>query len=307
MPNHPLVSIVTPSLNMGEYLPGTIQSVLGQDYQNLQYIVMDGGSKDGTRETLHSFRESLEYESRQDAGAADALRRGFERCDGEILAYLNADDEYLPGAVSAAVRAFEDHPEVEVVYGDGLWMDRDGAAIGRYPTREFDAGDLGRECFICQPAVFFRRSAYESVGGIDASLEYTYDYDLWLRLAKKPSFLHVNRLLAKSRMYPENKSLGSRRRVFRETIDTVIANTGQAGFGHVYAYACHLLDGRDQFFEPLRPSMFKFGLAMVLGLAFNGPLCGRFWLDSARSIGKLRGIADELPIFRSARAGVRTL
>jgi glycosyltransferase involved in cell wall biosynthesis len=278
---------------MGRFIRGTIRSVLNQDYRNVQYIVMDGASSDGTIRLLESFRGRLTYESAPDNGAADALRRGFARANGEILAYLNADDQYLPGAIAAAVREFETNPEADVVYGEGSWVDRHGGHLGHYPTREFDADALVRECFLCQPAVFFRRSAYEAVGGIDARLEYTYDYDLWLRMAREFSFVYLKQLLAKSRMYPENKTLGSRRRVFREAIRTVLANTGYAGFGHVYAYACHLVDGRDQFFAPLRPSMLKFALALGMGCALNGPFCRRFWEEASDSVRILRPAAPE--------------
>lgn len=285
---------------MRPFIGRAIRSVLSQDYRNVQYIVMDGGSSDGTVPFLESFRSNLVFESAPDGGAADALRRGFARAGGEILAYLNADDEYLPGAISAVVREFENNPEADVIYGEALWIDDRGRHIGRYPTREFDSDALVRECFLCQPAVFFKRSTYQAVGGIDAALDYTYDYDLWLRMARECSFVHLKQLLAKSRMYPENKTLGSRRQVFRETISTVRANTGYASFGHVYAYACHLLDGRDQFFAPLIPSVLKFALAVAIGSVLNGPLCGRFWDEAADSVRMLRpaGPEPELSTFR---------
>jgi glycosyltransferase involved in cell wall biosynthesis len=277
----PLVSIVTPSLNMGRFLEQTIQSVLTQDYPRIEYVVMDGGSRDETLSILDRYSGGLRYESRADHGAADAIRRGFDGTRGEILAYLNADDVYLPGTVSAAVRALEQNRDVDVVYGDALWIDAAGAHIGRYPTRDFEGGELARECFICQPAAFMKRSSYDAVGGVDPSLHYTFDYDLWLRLARRHRFLHLPQILAESRMHSGNKTIGSRRKVLRETIDTVRANTGSAGFGHVYAYACHLIDHRDQFFQPLEPSPAKHALALLLGVTFNrfapGPFLGEYF------------------------------
>jgi glycosyltransferase involved in cell wall biosynthesis len=294
LPGHPLVSIVTPSLNMGGFVEQAIRSVLEQDYAPIEYIVMDGGSCDGTLAVLERYNAHLRFQSEPDGGAAAAIRRGFECSSGEILAYLNADDLYLPGAVSAAIRAFEENPEAAVVYAEASWIDRDGNPIGRYPTRDFDVGALARECYLCQPAVFFRRSAYESVGGIDPQLQYTFDYDLWLKLARDHSFVYLKQPFARSRMYPENKTLGARRGVFRETIRTVKKHAGYAGFGHVYAYASHLLDGRDQFFEPLRPSMSAFGLGIVLGTLFNGPSCPEFWRECLASIGWLRAARQSI-------------
>src|SRR5579871_3122093 len=110
----PLVSIVTPSLNMGRFLEETILSVLEQDYPHVEYLVMDGGSSDGTLETLRRYDGRLRYISAPDSGQADAVNRGFAQTSGPIFAFLNADDTYLPGALSAVVQAFQDHPEAAV-------------------------------------------------------------------------------------------------------------------------------------------------------------------------------------------------
>jgi glycosyltransferase involved in cell wall biosynthesis len=279
----PLVSIITPSLNSGDFIEDTIRSVLNQDYPRIEYRVVDGGSTDTTLSILDRYGHSLRFESRRDAGPADALARGLAQAKGEILAYLNADDMYLSGAVAKAIQAFERFPDAAVIYGDADWIDEFGSFIAPYPTRDFDAKALARECFICQPAAFLRRSAYEEVGGMDPSLAYTFDYDLWLRLARRYRFVHLRAKLAQSRMHKRNLSLHSRRRVFRETIQTVSANTGYAGFGHVYAYACHLVDKRDQFFEPLKPSVVKYLLAVLLGAIFNGLNCGPFLREAAQA------------------------
>lgn len=273
---------------MGEFIGDTIQSVLSQDYPSIEYTVMDGGSTDATPDILASYADRLAYTSRPDNGAAHAIRTGFARSSGDILAFLNADDVYFPGAVTAAVQAFEQNPDAAVVYGDALWIDASGNPIANYPTRDFDAASLVRECYICQPAAFFLRAAYEAVGGMDPSLHFTYDYDLWLRLARRSSFVHQARMLAKSRMHRGNKTLGGRRGMFRETISTVHAAAGYAPFGPIYSYACHLVDGRDQFFDPLRPSVFKFALALAIGVRFNGLGCGRFWRESMAAAGLIR-------------------
>ncbi len=162
-----LVSIVTPSLNMAAYIEETIDSVLAQDYPSIEYIVMDAGSTDGTPSILRKYEGRLQYFSQPDGGTADAINQGFARCGGSILAFLNADDTYLPGAISTAVSTLSANPDIAMVYGEGNWVNERGEIIGRYPTLPFDSKRLEQECFICQPASFFRREAFEAIGGMD--------------------------------------------------------------------------------------------------------------------------------------------
>ena len=157
----PLVSIVTPCYNMGRYLEQTIESVLAQDYPNIEYIVMDGGSSDDSLRILEKYRGRLDFHSAPDRGTADAINKGFARSRGSVFAYLNADDTYLPGAVSAAVRSLMGEPGIGVVYGDANWVDEEGQVLGPYPTKPYQADMLSQECFICQPAAFIRREAFD--------------------------------------------------------------------------------------------------------------------------------------------------
>ena len=254
---------------MAGYLEETIRSVLDQDYPDVEYIVMDGGSTDGTLAILERYRDRLRFESGPDGGAAAAINRGFTLSSGDILAFLNADDTYLPGAVPAAVRAFSELGDSAVVYGDAWWVDAAGEILKPYPTRAFDPALLASECFISQPAAFFRRSAFESVGGLNPALHYTFDYDLWLRLARTHRMHKIEGYLARSRMHSESKTLGHRREVFEETLSMLKKNCGYAPFAWVYAYACYLVDGRDQFFQPLEPGLFKYALSLPIGLWRN--------------------------------------
>ena len=148
---------------MANYLPEAIESVLTQDYPRLEYIVVDGGSTDGSLEILERYKDRLSYTSGPDRGPSDAAFKGLERAHGEILTWLNADDSFLPGAISTAVAYLQAHPQTDVVYGEGWWIDELGAVISRYPTLAFDAKVLERDCFICQPAAFLRASAYRRV------------------------------------------------------------------------------------------------------------------------------------------------
>jgi glycosyltransferase involved in cell wall biosynthesis len=273
----PLVSIVTPCLNSARFIEETIESVLAQDYPRIQHIVMDGGSTDGTIDILRRYESrgpsgrGITWTSEKDGGAADAINRGFAQSHGEIFAYLNADDAYLPGAVAAAVRAFQANPGADVVYGGGDWIDEEGRRIGPYPVRDFDRTLLARECFICQPASFIRRAAFENAGGLDPDLHLTFDYELWMRLASIHPMHRMDRAeaLAVSRMHTSNKSLGQRREVFRETFRILRKHYGYVPFQWVYAYLCYREDGRDQFFEPFQPSVARYLESLPAGLLMN--------------------------------------
>ncbi len=266
---HPLVSIVTPCFNMAQFLRETIESVLDQDYPNIEYIIMDGGSTDGTLEILEEYKDRLHFESRADLGTADAINRGFQRSNGAIFAYLNADDTYLPGAVAAAVRHLQENADCGVVYGEGWWVDANGNLIGRYPTKPFDRELLSNECFVCQPATFVRREVFERAGKMDPCLNFVFDYDLWIRVAKVEMMSKVDGFWATSRMYPENKTLRKRAVFFEETMQTLMRHYGYVGFQWVYGFAGYLIDRRDQFFEPFRPSFVGYALSLVLGLRYN--------------------------------------
>ena len=274
---------MTACLNSERFIEQTVLSVLGQDYPRIEYIVMDGGSTDGTLEILRKYEHALRWQSAPDRGTPDAINRGFALGTGEILGFLNADDLYLPGAVSAAVAQFRENQDAAGVYGDAWWIDEAGARITPYPVRDFDRNDLETECFICQPASLFRRAAFENTGGLDPNLNLTFDYDFWLRFTRTHSLQRIDSTLAESRMHRANKSLGQRRAVFRETFRVLKRDCGYVPFAWVYSYLCFRADSRDQFFEPLKPSIPRFLQSLPFGLWLNPGKIGRY-LDEWRSI-----------------------
>jgi glycosyltransferase involved in cell wall biosynthesis len=276
-----LVTIVTPCLNAAAFLEQTILSVLEQDYPRIEYIVMDGGSSDGTMDILRKYEHALRWESGPDRGTADAVNRGFALGTGEILGFLNADDLYLPDAVSAAVRFLRENCEADGVYGDGWWIDRDGARLAPYPVRDFDRTLLERECFICQPASFFRREPFENSGGLDPDFNLTFDYEFWLRLTRTYSLRRIDATLAESRMHAANKTLSQRDRVFRETFKVLKRDCGYVPFQWIYSYLCFRGDARDQFFEPFRPSVLRYLESLPVGLWTNPGAMGRYLADWA--------------------------
>ncbi len=183
----PLVTIVTPSYNQGRFIAATIESVLGQDYPNIEYIVMDGGSSDETAEVVRRYPGRLEFISEKDRGQSHAINKGFQRARGEIVAWLNSDDILLPGAVRRAVAALEKHPEAAACYGEGYLLDEAGYATCRFPhTQPFDLWRLANlSDYILQQSVFFRRSALEAIGWVREDLHFVMDWDLLIRLGKR--------------------------------------------------------------------------------------------------------------------------
>jgi glycosyltransferase involved in cell wall biosynthesis len=237
----PLVSIVTPSYNQGRYIEETIQSILDQDYPNLEYTVVDGGSSDNTIEILKKYEGRLTWISEKDRGQADAINKGFRMAKGEILAWLNSDDTYLPGAIRKAVRYFEAHPEVGLLYGEGYHIDESGAIIERYYTEPFDYQRLGEICFICQPTVFMRAEVVRAVGLLDIDLHYCLDYEYWMRIAKRFLIGYLDEYLANSRLHTDTKTLSKRVEVHQETLQVVKKHRGQVPVRWINAYAHVLL------------------------------------------------------------------
>ena len=204
----PRVSLVTPSFNQAPFLRAAIDSVLSQGYPAIEYVVVDGGSTDGSVEILKSYGDRLRWISEPDRGQSDAIAKGFARTRGEIVAWLNSDDVLLPRAVEKAVAAFQRHPTAGLVYGDGLVLDEAGASQGRFPwTEEFDLWRLVfLSDFILQPSAFFRRRAYEAAGGLDLEMHFAMDWDLWIRLAGVADVVYVRELLSGARVWSGTKT-----------------------------------------------------------------------------------------------------
>lgn len=182
------ISIVVPSYNQGRFIDDTLRSLLDQRYPRLQVIVMDGGSTDDTVERLRAYGEAIEWTSGKDAGQSDAIARGFERCRHDWIAWLNSDDVQTNGALWEVDAAVRGEPAAEVVVGRGHYMDEDGSNPRPYPTIDVGPGhDARREIFekgyMAQPSVFFRKAAYERIGGLNRALAYCMDYELWARFA----------------------------------------------------------------------------------------------------------------------------
>jgi glycosyltransferase involved in cell wall biosynthesis len=236
------VSIVTPSFNQGQFIERTLQSVASQTGAEIEHVVFDGGSTDDTVEILKRFSPPVRWVSKKDKGQTDAVNQGIRATDGGIIGWLNSDDIYYPGAIARVVAYFEANPEIDVVYGMADHIDLEDQAFESYPTALWDFDRLKETCFICQPALFFRRRVVEQHGLLDESLNYCMDYDYWLRLGKAGvRFAYLEEKLAGSRLHGDNKTLGSRVKVHYEINHMLKKLFGRVPDCWLYSYA-HVVD-----------------------------------------------------------------
>lgn len=304
----PLVTIVTPSYNQGEFIRATIESVLAQDYPQLEYIVMDGGSTDGTAAIAAEYSSRLTWISEKDRGQAHAINKGFCRAKGETVAWLNSDDVLLPGAVTRAVEAFENAPpDIGAIYGEGYLMDREGRFTRRFPATEpFNLWKLVYlSDYVLQQAAFFRRSAVEEVGWVDEKLHYALDWDLLIRLGKRFGLHYVPEYFGVLREYPEAKSFaGGRKRI--EEIRQVLER--HTGLKHAPGYWTYGLKARqDAWSERLEqgsPKLLR-APARVAGFILYGAtaVAIRMIMRRAQQLYRDRWVGDRLLWMMPENAG----
>lgn len=210
LPDHalPTMSIVTPSYQQGRFLARTLRSVLDQAYPRLEYVVMDGGSTDLTTSVLREHAHELtHWQSLPDGGQAEAVANGFARCSGELMAWINSDDLYAPGALRLVAETFVKNPEVDVIYGNRYIIDEFDREIGRWILPPHDAELLRWIDYVPQETLFWRRRAWEAAGGIDTSFRFALDWDLLLRLQRAGArFLRLPALLGCFRVHDAHKT-----------------------------------------------------------------------------------------------------
>ena len=216
--NLPTISIVTPSFNQARFLERTIRSVLDQEYPRLEYIVMDGGSTDGSLEIIERHADRLAYwTSGPDGGQAAAINTGWRRATGEVVAWLNSDDFYLPGSLLEIGEAFAAHREASLIYGLTRRVDADGKPMGTVGSAYSWRTMLFSHQVIPQPSAFFRRSAVDAVGLLDESLHYSMDYDFFLRLTQSRPALMLPRPFAIATVHEDAKTTRDRAGAGAET------------------------------------------------------------------------------------------
>ena len=204
----PLVSIVTPAYNRASYLDETIQSVLEQDYPNIEYIVLDDGSTDNTREVLEKYAGQIIWETHANMGEARTVNKGWSMATGDIVAVVNSDDLLLPGAVSRAVEFMQEHPDVLVAYPDWNCIGPDSEVLGNVSVPEYEyLYMLRRHDCVVGPGAFIRRRAFDLAGMRDPEFKYVADYEYWLRLGLHGPFARIPETLATFRVHPDSASL----------------------------------------------------------------------------------------------------
>lgn len=206
----PLVSIVVPSFNQARYLDATLHSIFSQSYPNVEVIVIDGGSSDGSTKILERYSSRLKYwESEPDNGQTHAINKGFKRASGEILAWLNSDDLLLPGAIARAVASLSSNKQTDVVYGDRVIINEDSWDIGVWRTWKAHNSVLAYADFIPQETLFWRRSIWDKVGAsLDENFQFAMDWDLLLRFkAANANFKKLDAFQGAFRFHPEQKTV----------------------------------------------------------------------------------------------------
>lgn len=207
-PQLPIISIITPSYNQAQFLERTILSIVHQDYSNIQYLVVDGGSTDGSVEIIKKYKHQIDWWiSEKDQGQADAVNKGINRAHGKYIGWLNSDDLYLPGTIRKAVLALEKNPQAGFVFGDVQSIDENDQVFNLMTYDHWRLEDLMRFKIIGQPGVFMRADVLKQLGGLDLSYHYLLDHHLWLRMGLEAGMEYVPQVWSAARIHGAAKNV----------------------------------------------------------------------------------------------------
>jgi glycosyltransferase involved in cell wall biosynthesis len=292
----PRISVITPSFNQGRFLEECIRSVLGQGYPSLEYIVVDGGSTDDSVAVIRTYQNELAWwVSEPDAGQSDAVNKGLRHATGDLVAWLNADDYYLPGALDAVAAAYRQDPAASFYFGNGLRVDEAGTPRGAFvpegePVFSYPALVYGLN-YVLQPAAFINRQALAQIGGLDVDLHYGMDTDLWIRLAGVAPPATVDGQLAASREHGDTKTrTGSFERV--EELRRIAER--HSGVALTPGVLCYFLDTLHRLVRA-RPDVYPPRFVERVEA---------FWQESARLLARYRARPDGFPVRRDGGSAV---
>jgi len=303
----PLVSIVTPSYNQARFLEQTMLSVLTQDYPNLEYIVVDGNSTDGSVNVIRKYADRLAWWiSEPDRGQADAINKGFRHANGEIVGWVNSDDLYYHAQVlRQAVQAFRDHPEAGMVYADGLKIDHEGFLIDYFHYPQYSLKDLLGFNILLQPASFMRREALKAGGFLPVESNLTLDHELWIRIAARYPLVHVKGTWAVERSHESAKTLSLAGRYGPDAFqlvdslrrDPLFAPTIEQSFREIYA-GLHVFSAR-RLIDASQPRQ-ALG-HFWQGFRLSAHVVARVWYKVMQALGGALGLGDLFLAYRDLR------
>jgi len=210
----PKISVVVPSFNQAHFIEATLRSILDQNYGNLELVVIDGGSTDGSQAIIERYADSIEYwVSEPDGGQTYGLVKGFSHTTGDIQCWINSDDMMAPGCLAEVADFFQSRPEAEAVYGDTTWIDRNGEVLRQQKEIGFNRFIWTyTHNYIPGMSMYWRRRLYERVGGLDPAFNLAMDADLWARFADVTRIYHKRAQWSFMRFYPEQKNRAMRAR-----------------------------------------------------------------------------------------------
>src|SRR5271157_2863552 len=228
--NQPLVTIITPTYNRADYLPETIESVLSQDYPNIEYIVLDDGSKDNTLEIIKKYSDKIIIEAHANIGETKTVNKGFRMAKGEFICVVNSDDPLLPGAISKMISTLLAEPDALAVYPDWVEIDAHAKPIKEMKLPDYDILNMVNDFNVAMgPGNIFRRSVLEKYGFRDTRRKYTGDLEFWFRLASHGRFLHIPEILATHRTHPRSASVSDKSSKMAEELLSMIKSLFASG------------------------------------------------------------------------------
>lgn len=232
--NYPSISVVVPSYNQGEFIEETLLSIIGQQYPNLELIVMDGGSTDKTVDIIKKYESHISYwHSRQDNGQGDAINKGFEISSGDILCWLNSDDVYLPGTLFKVAQMLGKNDEKKLIYGGCILFSQKGEFTqGRLPP-PFDAEKLTYFDYLQQPSCFWTKKLWQQTGKLNESYNYVLDWDWFIRASKQCNFIPVNKYFSLYRLHDQHKT-GTGKNVRNQEVIKIVQEYAEEKWVHLY-------------------------------------------------------------------------
>ncbi|MFQ5924051.1 MAG: glycosyltransferase family 2 protein [Anaerolineales bacterium] len=306
----PSVSIVTPSFNQAAFLEIAMASVLGQEYPNIEYLVIDGGSDDGSVEIIERYADRIAYwVSEPDQGQADAINKGLRRASGEIVAWLNSDDAYMPGAIRSAADALNQHPEAGMVCANGLMVDAELRLLDPHTYRALSAVDLLSFEVLLQPSVFMRKSILDEVGYLNGEYDLILDHELWLRFAARAPIHHVDEYWALERTHAEAKTIHRADEFVREAEDLVANARESVELGEIVsANEDRISAGLNVFAARRLIDAGHFGDAvrrLTLAVRQHPPTLARYWYKVIQAVLSAIGLAALFTWYRDTRRKIR--